>query len=712
MNKINPTFSLRKLKLLFAICLVSILGLAAWIGMEISQIGFLLSSINNSLIIAILSLIFLFSMSLYGYVVTKKEILFRQETQQEIYAIKEEQQLMARAMPVALYRGEWRDKKLTIAWVSEQIKEISTFSPHYFMEDHHFWVSRIHPEDKVRIISQLKAVSETNKVAYEYRWKCSNGEYQWFLDQATLIQDPKGHSILVGAWVNIHERKVTEAQLIEQNNIMAHAVEGIAKLDEKGLYVHVNPAYANLHGYLPEELIGQSWKKTVLTEDLTLLEACQHELALRGSGKTEVEVRGIRKDLSLFYKHVVVIYARENQLGIHGTYYYFMRDISNRKHSELQLKIANEKLTQSITELEARNVEVVTLSELGELLQTCQNTQEAYAVVQQLGKKLFPQDAGALYIISASRNLVENVSMWGELKSEPVFSPEHCWCLRRGRVHEVLEGQTQLLCHHMTTGEVLDVNYICAPLMSHGEIIGLIHIESALINHACQELTPTEIEAHFASKRRLVLAMAEQLALALANLKLREKLQNQSIRDPLTGLFNRRYMEESLERELGRAKRKNTNLAIIMLDVDHFKRFNDTYGHDAGDILLNHLGTFLKSSIRKEDIACRYGGEEFLLIFPDMTKEQVFVKAQELNRNVQHMKIQTTMPIGGITISIGVSFYPTHGHDIQTLVHVADMALYRAKKEGRNRVILGSDVTNNQALSSKTQSEIALNLES
>lgn len=694
MNKITPSLSLKKLNFLFALGLVAILGLAIWLGIEVTQSFQAITEINHSVIIAILSLCFVFAMSFYGYYVTKKEIIFRQETQQEIWAIKEEQQLMARAMPVALYRGEWHNKKLTIAWVSEQIKDISTFSPHYFMTDHRFWVSRIHPEDKARVISQLKAVSEKNKVSYEYRWQCADGEYQWFLDQATLIQDPQGQHILVGAWVNIHERKTIEAQLIEQNNIMAHAVEGIAKLDEAGIYVHVNPAYANLHGYFPDDLIGQSWTKTILVEDQKTFETCQRELALRGAGKTELEVRGLRKDMHVFHAHIVMIYTKDEQLGTQGGYYCFMRDISNRKNSELQLKIANEKLTQSIAELEARNAEVVTLSELGELLQTCQNTQEAYDVVQQLGQKLFPHDSGALYIISASRNLVENVSMWGELKSEPVFAPEHCWSLRRGRLHEVLQGQSQLMCHHMSVdgkSKPENMNYICSPLMSHGEIIGLIHLERQIVKQ--KEDYHLDGEADFASKRRLVLAMSEQLALALANLKLREKLQNQSIRDPLTGLFNRRYMEESLERELSRAKRKNTALAIIMLDVDHFKRFNDTYGHDAGDILLNHLGSYLQSSIRKEDIACRYGGEEFLLIFPDMGKEQTLAKAQELNQNVRHMKIKTAMPIGEVTISVGVALYPIHGQDIQTLVHVADMALYRAKKEGRNRVILGGDVT-------------------
>lgn len=185
------------------------------------------------------------------------------------------------------------------------------------------------------------------------------------------------------------------------------------------------------------------------------------------------------------------------------------------------------------------------------------------------------------------------------------------------------------------------------------------------------------------------LAVADIVSLALANLKLRETLRNQAIRDPLTGLFNRRYMEESLKREMYRAMRRGTKLGIIMLDIDHFKRFNDTYGHAAGDALLQELGNFLQARIRKEDIACRYGGEEFTLILPDSSLEDTRRRAEELREEVKHLHVRYNgEPIGNVTLSLGVAVFPDHGETAETVLQTADWALYLAKEKGRDQVVV------------------------
>jgi diguanylate cyclase (GGDEF)-like protein len=177
------------------------------------------------------------------------------------------------------------------------------------------------------------------------------------------------------------------------------------------------------------------------------------------------------------------------------------------------------------------------------------------------------------------------------------------------------------------------------------------------------------------------------VALALGNLKLRESLKNQSICDPLTGLFNRRYMEESLEREFSRANRNKTSAAIVMMDLDHFKRFNDTFGHQAGDTLLRTLGDFLKRNTRGQDIACRYGGEEFALVLTDTSLTGAMQRAEILRQQVKQLSVEYAgQLLGQVSMSMGVALFPDHGTTIGDVLRASDQALYRAKREGRDRV--------------------------
>jgi diguanylate cyclase (GGDEF)-like protein len=183
--------------------------------------------------------------------------------------------------------------------------------------------------------------------------------------------------------------------------------------------------------------------------------------------------------------------------------------------------------------------------------------------------------------------------------------------------------------------------------------------------------------------------VADHIALTVANLKLRETLRHLSIRDPLTGLFNRRYMEESLERELRRADRKGTSVGIIMIDIDHFKRVNDTYGHEAGDTVLREMGVLLQRHIRGSDIACRYGGEEFTLILTDSPLSVAQHRAEHLREEIKELHIEYRgQDLGTITLSMGVAAFPQHGATEEALLQAADLALYRAKAEGRDRVVL------------------------
>jgi len=187
---------------------------------------------------------------------------------------------------------------------------------------------------------------------------------------------------------------------------------------------------------------------------------------------------------------------------------------------------------------------------------------------------------------------------------------------------------------------------------------------------------------------RLAVTLAEHVALALTNIKLRATLRHQSVRDPLTGLFNRRYMEETLERELRRAERSQGPLGVVMLDLDQFKLFNDTYGHGAGDLLLRELSALLKAQIRGADIASRYGGEEFALILPAVPPDIVRQRLEALRLGVKQLHVlYRGQSLAAVTMSAGIAMFPEHGADSETLLRAADRALYQAKAEGRDRVV-------------------------
>jgi diguanylate cyclase (GGDEF)-like protein/PAS domain S-box-containing protein len=351
------------------------------------------------------------------------------------------------------------------------------------------------------------------------------------------------------------------------------------------------------------------------------------------------------------------------------------RDISERKRAEEALQQANQQLKAWVKELEERNDEISLLSHMSDLLQSCLNREEACKVIAQVVPLLFPNNSGAVFTISNSRNLVEEITTWGKLStSHTLFSTHECIGLRRGQPHLVEDTRSGLLCNHLQH-DFLPSGYFCIPMAAQGETLGVLYLsfmEKGQLTRAKQQLAVT---------------VARQISLALANIKLYESLQHQSIRDPLTGLFNRRYLEESLTREIHRASRDRQSLGIIMLDVDHFKRFNDTFGHDAGDAVLRELGLFLKKYIRSSDIACRYGGEEFMLILPEASLEQTKLRAEQVREGIKHLNMQHhRQPLGGITLSLGVAVFPDCGLTGEAVIRAADAALYRAKIQGRDRV--------------------------
>jgi diguanylate cyclase (GGDEF)-like protein len=354
--------------------------------------------------------------------------------------------------------------------------------------------------------------------------------------------------------------------------------------------------------------------------------------------------------------------------------------VSERQRVEMTLREVNEQLRHGVNTLAQRNREMAWLNEMGALLQSCRTVEDAYAVIARFAPQLFPGEAGALYILSTLQNLVEATVMWGAWgaaasATNRVFAPNDCWALRRRQWHLVATPDPNVLCPHLTAAAPLAS--LCLPLIAQRELLGMLHVHSTGAGHLTE------------AKQQLAQTMADSAALALANIRLRESLRQQSIRDPLTGLFNRRYFEESLDRELRRATRNDTQVGLVLLDIDHFKHFNDTFGHEAGDLLLRELGSFLKGHIRGGDIACRYGGEEFVLVLPDTSLQTMQQRATQIHAEVKHVRaLYQGRSLGPITLSLGVVAFPQHGQTREGLLRVADDTLYRAKHEGRNRVVI------------------------
>ena len=350
---------------------------------------------------------------------------------------------------------------------------------------------------------------------------------------------------------------------------------------------------------------------------------------------------------------------------------------SRRLEVEAREAVARAEQAQALSERlsEQRHA----LSVYAGLLQSCQNLDEAMELTANTLQQLVPHVGGRCYVARSSRDFFETAANFNQeaVASGDLLKPSECWGLRRGQPHHTDGGGGHMRCAHLDPGASLaGISTLCVPLVAQGDTLGLLHA------NAPSGGGPGDNDAD------LITAVGEQLAMAVANLRLRETLRVQSLRDPLTGLFNRRYLEENLQRELLRCQRKGLPLSLLMLDIDHFKQFNDQHGHAAGDAVLAHVGRTLQSLIRGEDLACRYGGEEFTLVLPEANALVAMERAETIRNAVSSTTIlHLRKTLGPVTASIGIATFPGDGATPEVLFEFADASLYRAKAEGRDRVV-------------------------
>ena len=490
--------------------------------------------------------------------------------------------------------------------------------------------------------------------------------------------------------------------------VLAEAIPQIVWIaDANGHTTYINKQWYEMTGTPMSESIGTAWIETVHPDDRA---PCHEKFqsCLRSGETFEIEYR--LHDAAKGYRWYLdrAVPLRDDQ-GVIQQWFGTCTDIEEQKlyqqNLELQIKERTEELADANTRLQQemwekdfarrtldernekmmntlkqRSQRATLLAQMGELLQTCVTREEVFAAALGFAPKIFPSRRGAIALFNSSRSLVEVAGQWHDCQLPmKAFEAESCWALRTGHPHLVLAGDTTARCGHALG--VTDT-YFCVPVLAQGEALGILHIQAT-------DVDPQLGEAELSFNT----TFAAQIGLSVANIRLRDALREQSIKDPLTGLYNRRYLQEMLDREIRRSIRSEQHLGILMLDLDHFKKFNDTYGHEAGDAVLRETASFLVRSIRTEDFVCRFGGEEFVVVLPTADLRAAKARAERIRSKLRDLVVMHDgRSLGAITASIGVAAIPNHGTTGKELLQSADTALYRAKREGRDRIAIAEDL--------------------
>jgi diguanylate cyclase (GGDEF)-like protein/PAS domain S-box-containing protein len=512
---------------------------------------------------------------------------------------------------------------------------------------------------------------------FESRFYAKNRETQRIqLTICPLCEDSGKISFAMAILDNLAEQSWPEencdTKIELHREIFENARDIVFAHDLAGNITSLNKSAEQVIGCSCDEMIGSNCFEWVAPEMRDLARKMV-ERQIEGKGDSPFQIDVISKDGRRIFLEVSShpVFRQGRPVGVQG----IARDITSRKKTEEDLSVQNQKLQEWVDELEKRAHEMALLSEMGDMLRACLTTSEAYSVIINVAQQIFPVQLGALYIIDKPRNVLEAVASWGE-PSQAVETciPHDCWALRRGKVHWVEDRNSGPLCRHLRNPA--PEGYICVPMMAQSQAIGVLFLEK-----------PPNEPFH-ESKKQLALAMAEHIAMALSNLRLHETLRSQSIRDPLTGLFNQNFMEESLELELHRSVRSQHPLGIIMIEVDNSELIRLTFGQDAEDGIVRNLGKLLQRNVRKEDIVCRLGNCKFVIILPQSGLEVCPQRAENLIVVIRNLDVTPCVPsVGRITASMGIATFPDQGRTVESLLRAAEAALRRARDAGGNSIV-------------------------
>jgi len=590
------------------------------------------------------------------------------------------QKRLARAEKIA-HLGHWclNLHSGTMYW-SEEVFRLFDKNPRTFTPSQAALLESLHPDDREPVLRFVNSsLSCKEEFSLDYRIFRPDGSIRYLQQRTEVIRNTAGiPRRLFGTVQDITARKELEKEMSKANafleNIIENSADAIGIVDAQGKITKWNKAAEELYGYDAAEINGKPFQAFYAdSEELNLMV----ENVRRHGFIRNYEIAMKRKGGGVFPASLSISLLRDADDRVLGSIA-VGRDLTKIKQDLTALQLANERLQIVVQETEQCNRETNIINYMSEQLQSCLTCAEAYPIIAQHTQDLFPAVSGALFVLDTTHNLIEGVATWGEpLVGELVFPPDDCWALRRGRLRWKGDPDLEMPCRHMAAAQTED--YLCLPLSAQGETLGMLHFQELSVSS--QERTE--------SVRRLAVTAADHISLALANIRLRETLRYQVVHDTLTDLFNRRYLEETLVREIHRVRRKGAPLGVIMMDLDQFKRFNDAFGYEAGDNLLRALGKYLLQQVRQEDVACRYGGEEFVLVMPEAPLNVVLARAEEIRRGVPQLQVfHRGKVLESTTVSLGVALFPEHGVNGENLIQAADNAKRRAKIAGRNCVVV------------------------
>lgn len=490
------------------------------------------------------------------------------------------------------------------------------------------------------------------------------------------------------------EHKKLESLRKSSETLLKGIIDGtkdfVAAIDPNFKYIAINEPFSHefnrLYGLTPT--IGMTVEQSLKSypSELTyILELW--ERALEGQEFTITNQfgnpKGVRDDYDITYNAI-----HDNNDVVIGAAL-IARNITERVNQEMDVINAKKKIEASYGELKQYTEEITLINEMSAYLQTSACLEESLMMIKAYCERMLPTVRGSLYILNASRNYLEQAITWN-LKSntKEIVGPEDCWGLRQGKIYLHYNDSKQFPCKHVKEQDLI-YPYICVPLLAQNRTIGLIYLQFEQMAGCSDNEQFRTID----SSLKFIENITAHISLAINNIQLRDALRTSSLRDHLTGLYNRLYLDESLPRDIDRADREGVQLALVMIDFDHFKEINDIYSHEAGDMALKQVAEQLQANTRKSDIACRFGGDEFLIMFYGTDANAAFKKCQILLDTVSNLKLYfRNSQLPSLSLSIGIAMFPEDGDQESVLLSAADKALYSSKKTGRHKITLYSDI--------------------
>jgi diguanylate cyclase (GGDEF)-like protein/PAS domain S-box-containing protein len=450
--------------------------------------------------------------------------------------------------------------------------------------------------------------------------------------------------------------------------VLAETAEGYARIDvDNRVVLEVNEAFCHMAG-----VSCKLWEGQPPPDFLRVFVERAESARSVASWTDEVRVEDVDGTTRMFLLHASLDIDQEGNKQL----IVFVTDMTGLRTAEQELQRGNVKLSETVALLENRDRELTALNKMNELLLAIKSREEAYQIIGRKGAKIFPGASGALAILQADGETLDVMAAWGrERVCQESFTVLDCWGMRQGRIVESNE-QSAVACAHLC--EHISTTHVCIPLMVKGKTLGLLWSE---VRQDGAQAAP--------GQREILISFSEAIKMSLSNLDLREALHYQATRDPLTGLYNRRHFNETLEIEIAKADRLGAPLSVAAFDLDRFKSVNDQYGHEAGDVVLIRFAALLQEKSRKSDAAFRIGGEEFVLLLPGTDVNGAVRCVENIRTSLERTRIKFLGAVTiAVTVSCGVAQLPEHGKDGKSLLRAADDALYKAKEQGRNRIVV------------------------